>query len=524
MNNQMKLNELKIQNMKYISKYRNQKANNIIASEQNEPEPLKFFGNDKTDDLQRDYVHEAEELLKKYIADTNFIKKLLDEDLTINQIKKLVTNFPFIKSEFFEKLRNERLNKSDFIEALKDLINEKIIKTTENTYDFNDEEKYENDEKKDNNDSLNESSFDLNNTFAVHPEDLPPPLESDEQEDLPPPLESDKQDENNNLSLYQDAFYDYLQELQNDDDKENYNKLKKFVEFNKSLKTKLPNFENFADIDINKFDENELILILNWINDGGPDIQDTRPKRIVGNPKASILNVMSEYLKVKNKENEQKYNDLKTFIISISGKIPTKKHPVMYTYSTAKSNKYYANLNSKLLDEFTQNQLNQIVNWLENREEYAETTGSGLKLKSNAIHDLGKYYLEKNKFANNILELRYKKNKHLTEIKPIYLNHLMKSIITDMITKKQFNINDYHKLNEFDKNTVRLLNHKFGLGINVHSNDNLDKRFEIIRGEIDAGNDNKALLREAKTYILHAIRTGKMSRNVGYDLIHELNL
>ena len=64
MNNQMKLNELKIQNMKYISKYRNQKANNIIASEQNDPEPLKFFGNEKTDDLQRDYVHEAEELLK----------------------------------------------------------------------------------------------------------------------------------------------------------------------------------------------------------------------------------------------------------------------------------------------------------------------------------------------------------------------------------------------------------------------------------------------------------------------------
>jgi hypothetical protein len=142
----------------------------------------------------------------------------------------------------------------------------------------------------------------------------------------------------------------------------------------------------------------------------------------------------------------------------------------------------------------------------------------------NNSYDLGKFYLDKNKFDNDLLELRYKKNKHIAQIKPMYLTGDLKKVVKDLIHNKTLNKTDYEKLSNIDKNTIRALNHKLGFGININHDDTLDKRFEIIRGEILAGNTNLSLKNEAKRYLLHALRIGKLPRNVCYDLMMELDI
>jgi Ni,Fe-hydrogenase I large subunit len=200
-----------------------------------------------------------------------------------------------------------------------------------------------------------------------------------------------------------------------------------------------------------------------------------------------------------------------------NNKNATSKNSIYLTQDDAESN--LAKLQDKI-DRFDLPLLEAAKDFFE--QPNAFKTGTGLKNQN--IYDLGRYYLDKNKFDNGLFELRYKKNKHLSEIKPIHLTSEMKKIISDMVHTKTFNIDDYHKLNNFDKNTIRLLNNKFGLGININSDNALDKRFEIIKGEILAGNDNLALKREAKQYLLHAMRVGKIPRNVCYDLMMEMDL
>jgi hypothetical protein len=49
-------------------------------------------------------------------------------------------------------------------------------------------------------------------------------------------------------------------------------------------------------------------------------------------------------------------------------------------------------------------------------------------------------------------------------------------------------------------------------------------RFDVIRGELLSGNDNKALKREAKQYLMHALTTGKISRTHFNQMLIDLEL
>jgi hypothetical protein len=100
----------------------------------------------------------------------------------------------------------------------------------------------------------------------------------------------------------------------------------------------------------------------------------------------------------------------------------------------------------------------------------------------------------------------------------------MQKIVHDMIGKKTFDQTDYHKLQDTEKHLARNLNQMFGCGVDVHSDDSLDKEFQLCLGELDAGNDSHQLKQKARKYILHAMKTGKFPRNTAYDLICEYGL
>jgi hypothetical protein len=144
--NQIQLNDIRLKNMDLITKHKQalkQKgliSTSTINSEANPststiksfaPETDKkitLFG-DENEIVQRDYNLEAKTLLRKYISDIHFLDKLVDEKLSEEQLKKLVSNFPIIQKEFFDNLQKTHLNKSDFVNSLTDLLNEKIHKS-----------------------------------------------------------------------------------------------------------------------------------------------------------------------------------------------------------------------------------------------------------------------------------------------------------------------------------------------------------------------------------------------------------
>jgi len=161
------------------------------------------------------------------------------------------------------------------------------------------------------------------------------------------------------------------------------------------------------------------------------------------------------------------------------------------------------------------------ADWIQDRRNLAikgEYQGFGLK----PFHaKVGKYYVDQQKLGRGILEVRYAKNRHLTNIKPQMISNEMRKVVTDMVNKNSFDPTDYHKLQDTEKHLARGLNQMFGCGVDVHSDDSLDKELQICLGETEAGNNSHQLKQKARKLIMYAIKTGRFPRNVGMDLMYE---
>jgi hypothetical protein len=159
----------------------------------------------------------------------------------------------------------------------------------------------------------------------------------------------------------------------------------------------------------------------------------------------------------------------------------------------------------------------------EETETKDEKHGHGISLKPHH-KGINNFYVDSQKLGNGILEVRYKKNKHLTNIKPQHISNEMKKIVNDMISKNSFETSDYHKLGNTEQHLARSLNHLFGCGVNVHTDSSLDDEFQLILGELGAGNNNEQLRQKARKYILYAMKTGRFPRASAYDLLMEYGL
>ena len=175
-----------------------------------------------------------------------------------------------------------------------------------------------------------------------------------------------------------------------------------------------------------------------------------------------------------------------------------------------------------LTAEFIKLKINQKNN---NDEELGQpTAGSGLKSPNEKhIDSKRKYFINMKKLKDNILDIRYSKNRHLIPIKSQYVSGVMKSCIMSLLSGKVDKAL-YHKLTSTEKNLLRSLLPYFENETDFEDNDAFNKRFEVIRGEILAGNNSVSLKQEARAYLLHALNTSKISRHFYINCLHELGL
>lgn len=157
-------------------------------------------------------------------------------------------------------------------------------------------------------------------------------------------------------------------------------------------------------------------------------------------------------------------------------------------------------------------------------------TGTGLrKSKNGSQYEQqlcnGKYYINRKKLSANVLEIRYTKNRHLIPIKSQIVGKALKSIIEVIIDNNNLDKAKYERLTKLEQNLLRSLLPYLGRDIDdVDDDEAFYDRFDVIRGELLSGNDNKMLKREAKQYLLHAVNTGKISRTNFNQMITDLDL
>jgi hypothetical protein len=139
----------------------------------------------------------------------------------------------------------------------------------------------------------------------------------------------------------------------------------------------------------------------------------------------------------------------------------------------------------------------------------------------------GKYRISVARLKQNVLSITTQAK---SPVSTQLVTEPIKTILLDYKDLSKFNINAYNNLKPDEKKIMDHLLKTSGmddtLGIRITDselNDLID-RYELLRGQILAGNDAKEVRKEIKTVVLKLVRLGKLPLRKSYDLLLELTL
>ena len=124
-----------------------------------------------------------------------------------------------------------------------------------------------------------------------------------------------------------------------------------------------------------------------------------------------------------------------------------------------------------------------------------------------------------------MLEVRYNKNRHLTNVKTQVVGHGVKKILNQIIDHDTLNEKDYHILTENEKHLNRtILNMLEKSHLISNKDEEFQEKFQILLCEYNAGNNSEQLRSQLKQYIIHAMKLGMIPRNTGNNMLLEMSL
>jgi hypothetical protein len=144
-------------------------------------------------------------------------------------------------------------------------------------------------------------------------------------------------------------------------------------------------------------------------------------------------------------------------------------------------------------------------------------------------HFFDRVFINLRKLHENMLVVKYTKNgASLPSLKNERLTNDAKAVIFD-ICNSTFNERLYDKLSDTDKRIVRRFMKAVKLNVNDYiPNDTSDadfqKKYEILLGEYNSGNDAPEIKRDLKAFVVHALNDNLLSRHQAYTLLYELSL
>jgi hypothetical protein len=160
--------------------------------------------------------------------------------------------------------------------------------------------------------------------------------------------------------------------------------------------------------------------------------------------------------------------------------------------------------------------------------------GKGVKLENEenpTYRQFGKYVLHiPHLINNNTANFKYPSLGSIPSIKPLSVSQDYKDLILDVLQtgkldKKEFERLPQSEIKHFERVALGAgLVEQLGLKLGNTEEDKTDsKRFELLRGEYLAGNNNQALIKELRLLITKFITNGRIHKNEGLNLLLELS-
>jgi hypothetical protein len=255
-------------------------------------------------------------------------------------------------------------------------------------------------------------------------------------------------------------------------------------------------------------------------------IYTTKNKNInafINNPKQQSQSFRTFLITFVNDDYKRKYADAKdkatfyeTFKVYFTKKTNVALNPK--PQAELKGNKFKELSNNhiiELIDKILEATVGEMTTLPETK------VGKGLKPSEKQIHR--KYFIDTHKLNNNVLEVRYNKNRHLTNVKTQVIGHGVKNIIHSIINNDDMDQNDYHVLTEQEKHLIRtILNMLDKSHLLSNADEAFNERFQILLSEYNAGNNSEILRNQIKQYILHAMKLNMIGRQAGQQMIIEM--
>jgi hypothetical protein len=175
----------------------------------------------------------------------------------------------------------------------------------------------------------------------------------------------------------------------------------------------------------------------------------------------------------------------------------------------------------------------QLYNGIASKSGKKGIKGRGLKSyavgipKASSYVPFGRYTINIHKLNDGILMMKTPKAGAIPNIPTTSISSSLSSIFKALLNKQMVEFETISKLNDDDKRLLHKVANKSHLQISVPCPDK-DKqqqemdRFNILRGEIIAGNDNKGLIKEFKVMLMKFMNNGTIPRRQALDILTDI--
>lgn len=165
---------------------------------------------------------------------------------------------------------------------------------------------------------------------------------------------------------------------------------------------------------------------------------------------------------------------------------------------------------------------------------YARVMGKGIMLESEPkkFYEFGKYMVSIPHLGNNILKVKYLLNGNdVPSFKASKISDDMADFIEDLVESGKMNERTLNKLDPAEKRLFSKLIKQSGLyeKYKIRALKNPDEkaeedRFELVKGEFIAGNDNPAIVKELKHLIIKFMTEDRIPKREGHELLFQLSI
>lgn len=157
-------------------------------------------------------------------------------------------------------------------------------------------------------------------------------------------------------------------------------------------------------------------------------------------------------------------------------------------------------------------------------------TDSKLKIEQNKYKEFGKFMMNMELLEQNILLVKYKSYAPVPTLRRTQISDELKNLIHYLFDTGEIDYQSGQKLMESEKIVLDKLITKSGLNLQLKYkssklDDDIDaiiEEFEILKGEIIAGNDNPKIKADIKDILNKLVRLKKITKDVADDILQDL--